>query len=117
MAPKNLSCPALKSSKHVKPFGSSLTIGGLDLHEVFIESQRFDWFSWKLVMTPGKLESLKSNFKVPDIIEFEVLSLNEGAIDYASNVALYHSMFSSGLKLHFYRPVWDVLDYLHLAPT
>lgn len=32
-------------------------------------------------------------------------------------VALYPSLFSNGLRLHFYRPVQDVLDYLGLASS
>lgn len=51
------------------------------------------------MVTPGKLESLKSTFMVLGIIEFEVPSPNEGVIDferYALKVALYPSMFSSG---------------------
>lgn len=120
MASKNSSRSTSKSSTSTKSPGSLWTPKVLDPSKAYTESQRFDGFSWWLVATPGKLESLMLNFKVLGIIEFEVPSSNEGIIDsegYASKVALYHSMFSSSLRLPFCHPVCDVLDFLCLAPT
>lgn len=65
-------------------------------------------------MTPSELESLKTKFKVLGIVELEVSSLDEGTRHHLK-VVLYPSMFSSGLKLPFFHPFRDVMDFMSLA--
>lgn len=71
-------------------------------------------------MTPCQLESLKLEYKGLGIVYFEVPSPEEGAIDsegFSSKVVLYPTKFSSSLRLPFYRPIRDVLDFIGVAPT
>lgn len=52
------------------------------------------------------------------IVELEVPLPDKSIVDskgYALKVALYPNMFSNGLRLNFYHPICDVLDFLSLA--
>lgn len=72
------------------------------------------------MVTPGELESLRTKYKVPCIVNLVVSLPNEGAVDsggLASKVTLYPAMFSNGLRLTFFRPVHDVLDFVGMTHT
>lgn len=54
-----------------------------------------------------------------DPIVLEVLGSCHEIVDsneYVENVTLYTTIFLNGLRLPFCCPIWDVLDYLALAP-
>lgn len=59
-------------------------------------------------------------YKVLGVINLVVPSLDEGFVDsegFTSKVALYPTMFSSGLRLPFCCPICGLLDFKGMAPV
>lgn len=68
-------------------------------------AQRYDGYSWRSVVTLGKLESLRTEQKVLGSVDCEVPPPNEGSMDpevFTIKVTLYPAMFPSELRLPFW---------------
>lgn len=69
-------------------------------------------------MTFEELELLRKPFRIPKNVVLEVPPSTEGEVDLdglASKVAVFPTMFFNGLRVPFYHPVPEVLDFLQLV--
>lgn len=86
MPPKNP-----KNPKLVKPMSGPQHFRNAKLAEVPTKVQTYDSYLWWSVVTPGELESLKMEYKVSGIFNFEIPLPDEGVVDsegFASKVVV-----------------------------